>query len=66
MTVGANVKGCFYSLKQVESQFKLLHLKTTEKEAKAAFKNAEQTIKNVKETMRKQLAYIVKEEPQYK
>lgn len=66
MTVGANVKGCYFAIKSAEAMLDQLALKTTEPQAKEAYKQASKRIAEVKAELNDQVIFISKEEPQYK
>ncbi|WP_067730114.1 DUF1657 domain-containing protein [Oceanobacillus damuensis] len=66
MTVGAQVKGCYSSIKNIEASLGILANKTQDKESKQAFENVEQIIKQIKNDLQKQVIELSKEEPQYK
>lgn len=66
MTVGANIKSCYFSIKQVKSTLQILEQKTTNKQSAAAYKRAYSLLNEVEHDLNKQLTFVVREEPQYK
>lgn len=66
MTVGANVKGCYFAMKSAEATLSQLAVKTNVKEAKLAYERANQIVVEVKTDLEKQITFITNEEPQYK
>jgi hypothetical protein len=66
MTVGAQVKSCFSSIKSAEATIQLLASKTQAYEAHEKFKEAEKIMATIKEDMQQQVIQLTKEEPQYK
>jgi len=66
MTVGAQVKGCFSSIKSAEASLNTLGNKVTDKEAKDAFEQTENIIAEIKDDMKNQVIRLTREEPQYK
>lgn len=65
MTVGANVKGCYFAVKSAEATLEQLSLKTTCEESKQAFLEAKQLLTEVKEDLKEQVLFLSREEPQY-
>lgn len=65
MTVGANVKSCYFSIKSAEAGLKELALKTTSAESKAVFEEVQQVLNEVKADLNEQVLFLAKEEPQY-
>lgn len=66
MTVGAQVKGCFSSIKSIEATLQLLLEKTNEEEQQKQFEQAKQIVAEVKKDLQQQVIKLTKEEPQYK
>ncbi|MFU0791727.1 DUF1657 domain-containing protein [Virgibacillus proomii] len=66
MTVGAQVKGCFSSIKSIEATLQLLIEKTKEQEQQKQFEQAMQIVAEVKKDLQQQVIKLTKEEPQYK
>ena len=66
MTVGSNVKGCYFAIKSAESTLNQLALKTTSKEAKQVYQEAAQMVNEIKADLKEQVLFLAKEEPQYK
>lgn len=66
MTVGSQVKGCYSSIKNIEASLIILSNKTQHAEAKKAFEQTEQIIKDIKSDLQKQVVMLSKQEPQYK
>lgn len=65
MTVGANVKGCYYAIKNAEATLEQLTLKTTHPDVINAYKDAQQILHEVKQSLHKQVMFLAREEPQY-
>lgn len=66
MTVGSDVKSCYFSIKSAEATLQLLKEKTTNEESKQAFQQAEELITAVRQDLHKQVLFLTREEPQYK
>lgn len=66
MTIGANVKGCYFAIKSAEASFAQLSIKATTDEAREVFLKAEEMIKEIKTDLEKQVIFLANEEPQYK
>ncbi|MFA1818754.1 DUF1657 domain-containing protein [Virgibacillus oceani] len=66
MTVGAQVKSCFSSIKSAEATIQSLASKTQEYESHEKFKEAEKIMTSIKEDLQQQVIQLTKEEPQYK
>lgn len=66
MTVGSNVKNCYFALKSAEASLRILQEKTVNEQSKVIFKQAEQSITEVKTDLHKQVLFLAREEPQYK
>jgi len=66
MTVGSNVKGCYFSVKSAEATLQMLEQKSVNKESKQAFHKAQQMLTDVKNDLNKQVQFLAQEEPQYK
>ncbi|MCG3420044.1 DUF1657 domain-containing protein [Oceanobacillus jordanicus] len=66
MTVGAQVKGCFSSIKNIEASLQTLANKTTAKESREAIEQVQQLISEVKDDLQNQVIQLSIEEPQYK
>lgn len=66
MTVGANVKGCYFSVKNAEATLQTLEQKTVNKDSQKAFQIAQQLLTEIKNDLNKQIQFLAKEEPQYK
>jgi NifU-like protein involved in Fe-S cluster formation len=66
VTVGAQVKGCFSSIKSIEATLQLLIEKTKEQEQQKQFEQAMQIVAEVKKDLQQQVIKLTKEEPQYK
>lgn len=65
MTVGANVKNVYYTMKHIEAGFRELILKTNDEAMKLTLQEANETIREVKEDLHKQVQFLMNEEPQY-
>jgi len=66
MTVGANVKGSYFTVKSAEASLEQLALKTNNSESEKAFTEARQILTDVKADLKKQIQFLAREEPQYK
>jgi len=66
MTVGTDVKGCYFSVKSAEAQLAQLAIKTNNLESERTFKEAEKILSEVREDLKKQIQFLAREEPQYK
>lgn len=65
MTVGADVKNVYYTVKNIEATFEQLIEKSTDEEMKKVFIDANHIVSEVKDRLHKQVQFIVNEEPQY-
>lgn len=65
MTVDAQVKNSYYTIKQSEAILRQLAMKTDDMEAKYAFTTAEKLLISVQEDLKNQLIFIAKEETEY-
>lgn len=66
MTVGTDVKNSYFAIKSAEASLQIFIEKTVNEESKAAFKQAEKLITDVKNDLYKQVLFISQEETQYK
>ncbi|MEI3604888.1 DUF1657 domain-containing protein [Pseudogracilibacillus sp. SE30717A] len=66
MTVGANVKSSYFSIKSAEASLEQLAIKSNNKETKKALYDAQNLLSQVKEDLKKQIQFLAREEPQYK
>lgn len=66
MTVGSDVKGCYFSIKSAIATLDQLALKTTVTESKEVFIQASEILLEVKNDLQKQVLFLAREEPQYK
>ncbi len=66
MTVGANVKSCYFSIKSAEATLQMLVQKSVNSESQQAYKNAQIVLEEVKSDLYKQIQFLSLEEPQYK
>lgn len=66
MTVGSDVKNCYFAIKSAEASLQILSAKTTNKDSKTAFQQAEKLISEIKTDLHKQVLFISREETQYK
>lgn len=66
MTVGANVKSCYFTVKNAEATLELLALKTQSEETKKILYDAQHLLSEVKDDLKKQILFLAREEPQYK
>lgn len=66
MTVGSNVKGCYFSVKSAVATLEQLALKTTVPETEEVFKQASILLSEVKLDLEQQVLFLAREEPQYK
>jgi len=65
MTVGTQVKSCYFTIKQIDAGLELLASKTINDESRDAFLQAQETLRAVKYDLEKQIIFIENEEPQY-
>jgi len=65
MTVDAQVRNSYYTIKQSEAIIRQLAMKTDNVEAKHAFTTAEQLLGFIEEDLKNQLIFIAKEETEY-
>jgi len=66
MTVGANVKSCYFSIKNAEATLQMLEQESVNKESKQAFQLAQNILNEVKNDLNEQIQFLTREEPQYK
>ncbi|WP_010649641.1 DUF1657 domain-containing protein [Oceanobacillus massiliensis] len=66
MTVGAQVKGCFSSLKSMEAGLQVLANKTQDAESRQNYSDVQKLIAEIKNDLQMQVIELSKEEPQYK
>lgn len=66
MTVGSQVKQCLATIKQIEASLEQLSVKTANKQAEQAYKDAAEIVNNTKKSLQSQVAFLHIEEPQYK
>ncbi|GAA0613810.1 DUF1657 domain-containing protein [Virgibacillus siamensis] len=66
MTVGAQVKACYASIKSAEATLMSLKGKSSDPEAREALEGAEKMMVDIKADLKKQVIYLSQEEPQYK
>ena len=65
MTVGTQVKSCYFTIKQIDAGLELLASKTVNKASEEAYLQAQDTLRSIKYDLEKQIIYIENEEPQY-
>lgn len=65
MTVGAEVKGVYYTIKNIEASLEQLSLKTNDENIKLVFTEANELVREVKTDLQKQVQFLAREEPQY-
>lgn len=65
MTVDAQVKNSYFTVKQAEATMKQLGLKADDNGAKHAFQSAEQLLSLVKNDLQDHLIFLAKEETEY-
>lgn len=65
MTVDAQVKNSYYTIKQAEATMKQLALKTNQSASKHAFQSSLELLALIKDDLQKQLIYLAKEETEY-
>lgn len=65
MTVGSNVKSCYFAIKSAEATLAQLAVKSTNEPSKEAYKEAEQLISEVKADLKEQVLFLAREESQY-
>lgn len=66
MTVSSQVKQCLVTIKQAEATLEQLSVKTTNKQAEQAYKDAAELVSKTKDALQSQVAFLQREEPQYK
>lgn len=66
MTVGSDVKGCYFSIKSAEATLQQLAAKTNELIAHQAYTQASKLLAEAKIDLEKQVLFLAREEPQYK
>ncbi|WP_339227518.1 DUF1657 domain-containing protein [Oceanobacillus sp. FSL K6-2867] len=65
MTVGSQVKGCYSSIKSIESSLEILANKVQDEQAEQTFKMVENIISEIKRDLHNQVIELSKQEPQY-
>lgn len=65
MTVGSNVKGCYFAVKSAEATLEQLALRTSSPESKQAYIEAKEMLTEVKTDLKQQVLFLAREEPQY-
>lgn len=65
MTVGSNVKSCYFAIKIAEATLAQLAVKSTNERSKEAYKEAEQLLSEVKADLKEQILFLAREESQY-
>lgn len=65
MSVGTQVKSCYYTIKQIDAGLELLASKTKNSESAEAFLQAQGYMQTIKQDLEKQIIFIENEEPQY-
>lgn len=65
MTVGTQVKSCYFTIKQIDAGLEILATKTANEESNDAFLKAQEYMKIIKSDLEKQIIFIENEEPQY-
>lgn len=65
MTVGANVKQCLFTLKDIESQLSALALNSLDQEAKKTFHESMLILEGVKKDIQKRVLELERLEPSY-
>lgn len=66
MTVGSDVKGCYFTIKSAEATLEQLALKSTSPTSKQVYLEAQQLLSEVKSDLHEQVLFLAREEPQYK
>lgn len=66
LTVGSDVKNCYFSIKSATATLQQLTQKTNDTETKETFLQAEQLLLEVKNDLKEQVLFLAREEPQYK
>ncbi|HLQ70304.1 MAG TPA: DUF1657 domain-containing protein [Bacillota bacterium] len=65
MTVGTQVKSCYFTIKQIDAGLDILAAKTSDKASEEAYLQAQDILRAVKYDLEKQIIFIENEEPQY-
>lgn len=65
MTVGTQLKSCYYTIKQIDAGLETLAAKSSNEESTEAFLQAQEYIRNIRYELEKQIIFIENEEPQY-
>lgn len=65
MTVGSQVKSCFFTIKQIDAGLETLAAKTTDEASANAFLQAQEYVQSVKNDLEQQIIFMENEEPQY-
>lgn len=66
MTVGANVKACYFSIKSAEAGLKELALASSSDENQRIYHEASMALADIKKDLHQQVLFLAREEPQYK
>ncbi|GIO25975.1 DUF1657 domain-containing protein [Ornithinibacillus bavariensis] len=65
MTVGAQVKSCYASIKGIEASLRILRSQTNDLEAHDAYLETEHIIQEIKKDLEEQVLLLARQEPQY-
>lgn len=65
MTVGANVKASYFTVKSAKASLEQLELKTNNPDSKQVFQEAKQILSEVTNDLKKQVQFLAREESQY-
>lgn len=65
MTVGSDVKSCYYSVKNAEATLEQFMLSSTSPDYQVAYREALQLLTEVKQELNEQVLFLAREEPQY-
>lgn len=65
MTVGSQVKNCYYSIKHAQAALEELALHPMAKEKQYQYQEAIRLLDEVREGMHEQVLFLAREEPQY-
>ncbi|MBY7143807.1 DUF1657 domain-containing protein [Virgibacillus sp. NKC19-3] len=65
MTVGAQVKSCYSSIKSIEASLNMMTNKAQDQETKDTFHQVQQIMNEIKMDLQQQVIHLEKEEPQY-
>lgn len=65
LTVGSQVKNCYFTIKQIDAGLETLASKTSDVTSQNALLQAQEYVQSVKNDLESQVIFIENEEPQY-